>query len=125
MITQRFIRNKSKTTKQSDTVREKEVTDISKGFCGIYCIFILKDSLFSSIDYSGSFKQGCLLWMSNISSRVDTINCITSKNKKSKNWDAWMAQLVEHLTLDFGSGHDPRVMGSSPTLGSVLSMGPA
>ena len=25
-----------------------------------------------------------------------------------------MAQSVEHLTLDFGSGHDPRVVGSSP-----------
>ena len=36
-----------------------------------------------------------------------------------------MAQLVECLTLDFGSGHDPRVMGSSPTLGSVLSVEPA
>ena len=23
----------------------------------------------------------------------------------------WMAQLVEHLTLDLGSGHDPKVMG--------------
>ena len=35
---------------------------------------------------------------------------------------AWVAQLVEHLTLDFGSGHDLRVMGSSPVLGSVLSV---
>ena len=33
-----------------------------------------------------------------------------------------MAQSVERPTLDFGSGHDPRVMGSSPTLGSTLSM---
>ena len=33
-----------------------------------------------------------------------------------------MAQLVEHLTLHFGSGHDPRVMGSSPRSGSVLIM---
>ena len=37
----------------------------------------------------------------------------------------WVAQWVERLTLDFGSGHDPRVIGSSPTLGSVLSMEPA
>ena len=36
-----------------------------------------------------------------------------------------MAQLVEHLTLDFGSGHDPRVMGSSPMSGSMLSVEPA
>ena len=32
-----------------------------------------------------------------------------------------MAHSVEHLTLDFGSGHDPRDMGSNPTSGSVLS----
>ena len=36
-----------------------------------------------------------------------------------------MAQSVEHPTLDFGSVHDPRVMGSSPALGPVLSMEPA
>ena len=35
-----------------------------------------------------------------------------------------VAQLVEH-PLDFGSGHDPRVMGLSPTSGSTLSMEPA
>ena len=29
-----------------------------------------------------------------------------------------MAQFFECLTLDFGSGHDPRVVGSSPTSGS-------
>ena len=31
-----------------------------------------------------------------------------------------MAQLVKHLTLDFGSGHDLRVVQWSPMLGSVL-----
>ena len=31
-----------------------------------------------------------------------------------------MAQSVGDLTLDFGSGHDLRVMGSSPASGSVL-----
>ena len=36
-----------------------------------------------------------------------------------------MAQLVKHLTLDLGSGHDPRVMGSSPASRSVLSVEPA
>ena len=25
--------------------------------------------------------------------------------------DAWVAQWAEHLTLDFGSGHDARVVG--------------
>ena len=33
---------------------------------------------------------------------------------------AWVSQLVECLTLDFGSDHDLRVLGSSPALGSVL-----
>ena len=36
-------------------------------------------------------------------------------------WGVWMAQSVEHLTLDFGSGWDHGVMRSSPALGSVLS----
>ena len=34
---------------------------------------------------------------------------------------AWVAQLVEHPTLDFSSGHDLRVVGSSPESGSMLS----
>ena len=33
-----------------------------------------------------------------------------------------MAQSVKCPTLDFGSGHDLRVLGSSPTLGSMLGM---
>ena len=33
-----------------------------------------------------------------------------------------MAQSVERPTLDLGSGHDPRVAGSSPVLGSVLTV---
>ena len=28
--------------------------------------------------------------------------------KKMKSWGAWVVQLVEHLTLDIGSGHDPQ-----------------
>ena len=36
-----------------------------------------------------------------------------------------MARSVKRPTLDFGSGHDPRVVGSSPTLDSMLSMEPA
>ena len=34
---------------------------------------------------------------------------------------AWVARLVECLTLDFSSGCDPRVVGSSPVSGSLLS----
>ena len=33
-----------------------------------------------------------------------------------------MAQLVEHLTLGFSSGHDLTVVGLSPALGSMLSL---
>ena len=33
-----------------------------------------------------------------------------------------MAQSVERLTLDSGSGHDPKVVGSKPVLGSALSV---
>ena len=35
---------------------------------------------------------------------------------------AWVALLVEHLTLDFSPGHDRRIVGLSPELGSMLSM---
>ena len=38
---------------------------------------------------------------------------------------AWMAQSVAGSTLDFGSGHDPGVVGSSPALGSAVSVEPA
>ena len=34
-------------------------------------------------------------------------------------WDAWVAQSVKCPTLDFGSGHGLRVLGSSPTSGST------
>ena len=33
-----------------------------------------------------------------------------------------MTQLFECPTLDFSSDNDPRIVGSSPTLDSVLSM---
>ena len=44
---------------------------------------------------------------------------------KKQTWGAWVAQLVKCLTVDFGSGHDPRVVGWSPVLGSVLGVDPA
>ena len=40
-------------------------------------------------------------------------------------WGSWVAQLGEFLTLDFGLGHDPRVMGLRPVSGSMLSVDPA
>ena len=36
-----------------------------------------------------------------------------------------MAQSVKSLILDFGSGLDPRVVGSSPMSGSMLNTDPA
>ena len=45
--------------------------------------------------------------------------------KNSQSQTTWVAQPVERPTLDFDSGHDPRVMGSSPMLGSILSVEPA
>ena len=36
-----------------------------------------------------------------------------------------VAQSVKHLTLDFGSGHDLRVVRSSPASGSMLGIEPA
>ena len=41
------------------------------------------------------------------------------------NQGRWVAQLVKCLTLDFSSGHDPSVVGSSPMSGSTLSVEPA
>ena len=38
---------------------------------------------------------------------------------------ASVAQLVKRLTLDFGSGHDLRVVRLSPTSGSALGVKPA
>ena len=34
----------------------------------------------------------------------------------------WVAQLVEQMTLDFGSGHDLMVHGTKPCIGKALSM---
>ena len=36
-------------------------------------------------------------------------------------WSALATQLVKWPTLDFNSGHDPKVLGSSPTSGSLPS----
>ena len=36
-------------------------------------------------------------------------------------WDAWGAQLLEHPTLDFSSGHDLMGVSVSPTSGTVLT----
>ena len=44
---------------------------------------------------------------------------------KNRYWGTWGVQQVKRTTLDFSSGHDLMVMGSSPTLGSTLGVEPA
>ena len=44
---------------------------------------------------------------------------ISFSHKRNPYRDTWVAQSVKHPTLDFGSGRG--LMGSSPTLGSLLS----
>ena len=43
--------------------------------------------------------------------------CVPVRKEKM---DTWVAQSVECPTLDFNSGHDLGVLGSRPTLGSVV-----
>ena len=46
--------------------------------------------------------------------------CISMCYDKTKEmWEAWVAQLVKCLTTGFTSGHDPGVLGLSPTSGSL------
>ena len=48
---------------------------------------------------------------------IGSVTCIF----KDLSRGAWVAQSAEHPPLDFGSGHDLMVEGSSPALGSVLT----
>ena len=51
---------------------------------------------------------------------VKTLSEIKKQLKKIPHpWGTWVAQSVERPTLGFGSGHDPRVVGSSPASGST------
>lgn len=43
-----------------------------------------------------------------------------SQKKRVNDGGVWVAQSVERPTLDFGSGHDLRVVGLSLTLGSTV-----
>ena len=52
-----------------------------------------------------------------LSSHFSSFTCL----KKSTDQVAWVAQSVKWPTLGFGSGHDLRVLSSSPTLASNLS----
>ena len=59
---------------------------------------------------------------------IRTQNASLKKKKKKKirniMWDSREAQSVEGPTLDFSSGHDPRVVGSSPASDFGLSIDP-
>ena len=44
------------------------------------------------------------------------------KQSKCKMGNFWVAQSVKHPTPDFDSGHNLRVVKSSPTLGSALGI---
>lgn len=44
------------------------------------------------------------------------IPCLLLKN----DWGTWVAQLVKHPTLGFGSVHDLRAVRLSPAMGSTL-----
>jgi len=56
---------------------------------------------------------------------IDTHTLSLKKKKKEGRGCTWVAQLVKCPTLDFGSGHDLRVVRSSPMSGSTLGMEPA
>ena len=66
--------------------------------------------------------------MTIISSAVGKV-CVQWKRRKRAqekaaqiHWGTWRAQSVKHPTLDFGSGHYPRVMAWSPKSGSMLRL---
>ena len=46
------------------------------------------------------------------------------RNKTTKEQGAWVAQPVRYLTFDLSSGHDLRVVSSSPALGCALGVEP-
>ena len=52
---------------------------------------------------------------------AEKLKHVNLRNKKEKSWGTWMAQLVKHLTLDFGTSDDLTVVRSSPTSGPELA----
>ena len=59
-----------------------------------------------------------------------TLLAMNNRTKKmtlkiSNSLGTWVPQSVECLIIDFGSGHDPKVMRLNPVLGSTLSVEPA
>ena len=60
-------------------------------------------------------------WIEEALQTQSRINKKKSSSKHIRVKDAWMARLVKRPTLGFGSGHDLRVVRSSPVSGSMLS----
>ena len=50
---------------------------------------------------------------------------LTDSGQEARSSGAWVIQSVKRPALDFSSGHDLRVLRSSPTTGSALLMEPA
>ena len=49
-----------------------------------------------------------------------------SSLRSAENWGAWVVPSVDPPTLDFGTNHDLRIVGSSPGLApTTLGMDPA
>ena len=90
-----------------------------------------KDYIFAYICYICLLAEICIIYKhANLISRnineVSNVNRIylnlcLFKISKLQLGAAWVAQSVECPTLDFGSGHDLKVMGLSFTSGSELS----
>ena len=71
-------------------------------------------------------KGRCLVestWESDLGQVFSLPDCQIPPFKKGA--PGWLSQSVECQTLDFGSGHGPRVMGPSPVFDSVLNVEPA
>ena len=51
--------------------------------------------------------------------------CITmlNSNKKCYNGGVWVAELIEHLTFDFGSGHDLMLCETDSQVGLYTELG--
>jgi len=67
------------------------------------------------VSFQNSFHSKCLLPYDALGNAQRILKSFIQQTR-----DAWVAQSVKHLTLDLGSGHDLRVMGSSPASGSAL-----
>ena len=78
----------------------------------LYCTFNNIEKKNASLPSDVPGFQACLCYMMAVQPWIDYL---TSLNlllifKESHLWNAWLAQLVERLTLDLGSGHDLTVL---------------